>query len=243
MSPERPRRRFRWGLVVSLSLFGWMLLFGSGPVVWIFLIIWHLGTGWIRHPIVNLPHLSWDPLTLAFSLFATAAAVLLLHGFLRRMTTWIQPFSTTLRATGLLLAAMAAATSMIGIVHESVWLGRNRMIVHSFRLARVMALNRGIHLHHWLMESAAKGRHPRTIEDIVAADPAAVHLVRYPPSQSSRHMEPFILLQPGADITTLPSSTPILVATEVEGNAPLIIFADGSHQFVSPQKLDALLPP
>ncbi|GAA5483457.1 hypothetical protein Hsar01_02690 [Haloferula sargassicola] len=241
VAPDARRKKFRPLLVIALALFGWAFLLGFGPVVWLLLLGWHLATGWIRHPWVNFPHLDWDPLTLALSIGSATLAIFLLHRFIRRH--WAQRFSVTLRIAATLLTATAAAIAMTGIVHELAWLGRSKVITTNHRFSKTHTVSSARQLHLILTELAEEGVFPRTVEEIVEFYPAALPVISYRIESENDRREPFSLLQPGADLRKLPPRTPVIAAFGLEESRHLIVYADGTTEFVPAYRFEALLSP
>jgi hypothetical protein len=214
-------------------------MFGTFPAPFEFL--WHFATGWLRHLIVNLPHLRWNPTTILLSLGCGAAAVALLHRFVRSLAGRPIPPAVTLRATGIFLAATAAAIAMTGIVHELAWLARSPITYDRSAASRTEAISNAKQLYLALLELDQEGIHPKSIEEIVRHYPECKTLATHRPLQGGGIREPFVLFHPGVSISKRHADTPLLGALGRSEGKEVILLADGSVETMTAAELELRL--
>lgn len=237
-------------LLIYGCLFAWLffLLVLVSVVPPLFDLVLHLMTGWLRHLLVNVPHIGWDLTTITLGLVSGLVATFLTHRLIRyfRGSTWT--LRRTLTTVGLFLAATAAAVGMTGIVHELAWLARTPIFESSRATGRVMAMNNGKQL--WLAMLEAEhetGAYPASMEQLVEWMQADPHdgdshwdLTTYQVPGSTIKQQ-FVLLQPGRNMSELPAKTPLLAAFGFPDARCLVIFNDGLAKTMSNGTLNQLL--
>ncbi len=222
-------------LIVGLCLLGWLAATPAPS-----LIVWHLGTGWFRHPLVNFPHLGWNPVTIALALLGFLAVTGILHAFLRRSVP-DRPYSLSLRITTLALVISAAAIAMTGIVHQLGWLGRTRMTYDKSRAARLEA---AVDLHQialTLLELNHEGIFPNSLVEIQQHCPVPDSMLLYRVSQQARDSEPYRFLVPGKDILSLPPDTPVLAAFGIDGDRVVYVTPVGAIEHTTLEQFGRMM--
>lgn len=220
-----------------MALIGWF-----GTSVWLPLALWHLATGWIRHLFINLPHLRWNPTTIALSLGAAAFALVLLHRFLLGISARPIRRSVTVRAAGIFLATTAAAIAMTGIVHELAWLARSPLTYDRSGSARTETISNGKQLFLALLELDQEGIHPHTVEEVLDHYPGIDDIVSYPATyRRNGYKEPFVLFHPGVSLSKLPPDAPLIGALGRSEDRIVVVLVDGSAERLTPQELEQRL--
>lgn len=230
----------RWLLIGLGTLLGFFATLGGHP--WLVEIPVRLAIGWLLHLVVNLPHLRWNPTTLALTLAAAALALVLLHRFVQGITSRTFQPSITLRAAGIFLAATAAAIAMTGIVHELAWLARSPLTHDRAGSDRSETISNGKQLFLALLELDQEGIHPHTVNEVLAHYPGMDDIVTYPAThRHTGHREPFVLFHPGASLSELKPETPLIGALGRVDRRVVVILAGGSAEQVTPQQLEQRL--
>ena len=229
--------------MVSIGLV-FLLCAYLGPAVWVLMFAYHLAVGWVRHLLAVVPSLEPDFATIGLSIIAITIATTLLHRFLRAVINPSWSLKRTVLSTGIFLSLTAAAITMTGIVHELAWLSRSPVITDRGRATtRTETINNGKQVYLAMLEMAQEDQHPHSIEEIVSFIDYKGELFSFQPSEGSRVREPFLLLRPGEDITTLPPETPIIGAFGLDGGRCVIVRADGAVEAPYYKDLETLLHP
>ncbi|MFC7335608.1 hypothetical protein ACFQY0_00345 [Haloferula chungangensis] len=149
----------------------------------------------------------------------------------------------TLLSSGIFLTLTAAAVAMTGIIHELAWLSRAPMITNRGKnVRRTEAINNGKQIYYAMIEMASEGLHPSSLEEIIEFLDYRGDMFTYLPSHASYAREPFLLLHPGKDITSMQPETPIIAALGVDGSRCILVLADGSVEVSRYKDIENLLP-
>lgn len=226
----------RRGILIPLAFIGVLLIIAYSTVYQQYAqALWHLGTGWLRHPIVNLPHLNWNITTIILSLLSLTVGFILI----RKLTPEQISTKTLLTVTGIAFVVASSAIAMSGIVHQAAWLARSPLVVSS-SYDRRAAIN-GLKLHNLISELSDKGIYPRNLDELIASAPESREYISFHSHESPGSSDYFILLQPGKPINELDPITPVLAGLHIDPKRSLIIRADHSIEYVNDNEMEEIL--
>ena len=133
------RRVLRWCLAI-FGLFVLLAIYGGPSPFYLVEATYLVVAGWIHFLARVGSDLTWNPAMIGSSLFSLVAALVGLHLILRHFRQdWTM--RGTLACTALVCVLFAAAISVTGIFHQTVWLAKGPLVTDAYRSGARRATN------------------------------------------------------------------------------------------------------